>query len=311
MTDFIDELLGPAPEDWEPVPNKLMFYGGDWPSNFCVHERFEIPLPLSLNPTAELASANAFAHDLWLEVDNGEVAFHLGKLGGGRTREEDFVNLMRIWGTSSPLQAKRAAGVRSGVRLPAGWNSRGRIEWMLEVQRRKYTIPRLRRLLLNTGDQVLCENSVDRNGNGRDDEWGCRTKGSTGWTGANYLGRVLMKVRFELQQQRRIAVAADERFADVRPLRQALAGLPPGAAVICGEGTPIGRAARDHARRHRLEVTIVDSAAALLDAQPDCLRLFASGRVSEQEPLRSLAAAATEMGADVQITQAGAAPAAV
>ena len=75
--------------------------------------------------------------------------------------------------------------------LPEDWDTR-RLHVMLEVVRAKFADGPLRDLLLSTGGQLLAEDSP------YDPVWGCRTRDGH-YTGTNYLGRALMRVRDELR----------------------------------------------------------------------------------------------------------------
>lgn len=110
-------------------------------------------------------------------------AFYRPPLASSNDRE-----LERIRRAPTPLAAKRA-GRR--VALPSDWNRR-RGHVMLAVVRAKFADGDLRELLLSTGDQLLAEDSP------YDALWGCRDCRG-GYTGANLLGRALMRVRDELR----------------------------------------------------------------------------------------------------------------
>ena len=80
------------------------------------------------------------------------------------------------------------------IRLP-GWdqNSKGKIELMLNLVRQKFVNnSALGEQLLSTGDAELVEGN----------EWGDRFWGECRGEGENHLGKILMKVRRELQQRR-------------------------------------------------------------------------------------------------------------
>ncbi len=116
-----------------------------------------------------------------LAYPTGEHAFQAAKAA-------TEVELERIRRAPTPLAAKRA-GRR--VALPGDWDRR-RVHVMLAVVRAKFADGELRELLLSTGDQLLAEDSP------YDALWGCRDRGG-GYTGANLLGRALMRVRDELR----------------------------------------------------------------------------------------------------------------
>lgn len=84
----------------------------------------------------------------------------------------------------TPAQAKHAARV---YLMKPGWDFE-KTGWMLHVVRAKFADPSLRALLVATGDAVLVEGNT-----WNDVFWGvCRG------VGENWLGRVLMQVRREI-----------------------------------------------------------------------------------------------------------------
>lgn len=88
-----------------------------------------------------------------------------------------------ILNAKSPVDAKRLG---RNVKIVDGWDSK-RISVMISLVAQKFSIPRLRELLLNTGDEHLSE------GNWWGDYfWGVKL--STG-EGENQLGKILMTVR--------------------------------------------------------------------------------------------------------------------
>lgn len=97
----------------------------------------------------------------------------------------DPVLFNRIQGVSSPKAAKVLS--RSRQIDPKEWEAR-RDKVMLKALRAKFTQhPRLRAMLLSTGDAELVERSRDR-------YWGRNSLG-----GKNRLGELLMQVREELK----------------------------------------------------------------------------------------------------------------
>ena len=120
-------------------------------------------------------------HSQVVQFATGEHAFQAAKARTAADHE-------RIRLARSPLEAKRA-GRR--VALPADWN-RQRTHVMLAVVRAKFAIPELGELLLSTGDRILAEDSP------YDPVWGCRDRAG-GYTGQNFLGRALMRLRDELR----------------------------------------------------------------------------------------------------------------
>lgn len=202
---------------WD-APGTVYFYSGSRGrhralSNFSVHDPFGMWLPADLDPTRYLLADEPVPQDVLVQCTNGEVAFHLGKLGGYPDEAGNWAALGRLVNAEGPLQAKRLADRRSGLPLPARWDELGRALWMLEVCRAKFSqLPALRDLLLNTGDAPLAENSP------RDFEWGCRDARG-GYTGKNLLGRCLMRVRGELQAEQQ------RRGAALHGVQEALTGL--------------------------------------------------------------------------------------
>lgn len=289
------ERTPPWPEGYESwnIPGAFLFYGKeDWASNFNVHEPFEIPMPFSLNPTAFLRAGEPIPGDLLLECTFGEVAFQLGKVGAHKEREKNWADLVSIWSSSDPLTSKRRSGRQSGIRLPKHWDAWVRVAWMLEISRCKYTIPRLRRLLLATGERVLVENSHNADGSGRDVEWGGRDK-QGGWTGLNLLGRVLMQVRSELVMAPRIAMVGDEGWRDKTVVQSLLNGTPPQGVLITCEGTPLAGAVAAYGRRHNRKVIIAPSLQAVIAENPDIVHVWRAG---DGDAIPGLVAQATAHG---------------
>jgi ribA/ribD-fused uncharacterized protein len=127
-----------------------------------------------------------------IEVPTGEHGFHLCK----PCSEEDA-----LWIAAAPTAAvaKRRGG-RGGeggrrIELRPDWED-VRFEVMMEVNRRKYRFPDLRRALLETGERPLVEDSP------YDFVWGGRDRRG-GYGGRNLLGVVLMAVRAEIRGQAR------------------------------------------------------------------------------------------------------------
>jgi ribA/ribD-fused uncharacterized protein len=118
-----------------------------------------------------------------VEFATGEHAFQAAK--AARVHEHERIRL-----ACTPLAAKRL-GCR--VALPSDWTAR-RAHVMLAVVRAKFARGDLRALLLATGDALLAEDSP------YDALWGCRDRAG-GYTGANLLGRALMRVRDELRAE--------------------------------------------------------------------------------------------------------------
>lgn len=116
-----------------------------------------------------------------VEFPSGEHAFQAAK--AATVDEHEAIRLAR-----TPMAAKQL-GRRAA--LPADWTTR-RPHVMLAVVRAKFARGDLRALLLDTSDAVLAEDSP------YDALWGCRDRAG-GYTGANLLGRALMRVRDELR----------------------------------------------------------------------------------------------------------------
>jgi N-glycosidase YbiA len=150
-------------------PDVVRFYAGSPFSNFA---RSPIWLPCPLDS------------DVLVEHPTVEHAFQAAKA----TTWPDF---RRVWLAPTPAEAKRIG--RWEITARPDWPSH-RFHAMLAALRAKYRIPRFREALLATGDRPLAEDSPS------DFEWGARD-GRGGYTGCNYLGRALMRVRDELRQR--------------------------------------------------------------------------------------------------------------
>lgn len=101
---------------------------------------------------------------------------------------ESFEYRERIRRAQTPKDAK-ALGRSRKVPIRQDWEE-VKDEVMLTAIRKKFAHPKLRELLLSTGERTLIEAAP------RDYYWGA---GRTG-TGKNRLGEILMKVRVELQR---------------------------------------------------------------------------------------------------------------
>ena len=148
-------------------PDVVRFYAGSPFSNFA-HSPISLPCPLD--------------RDVLVEHPTVEHAFQTAKA----TTWPDF---RRVWLAPTPAEAKRLG--RWEITARPDWPSH-RFLVMLAALREKYRIPRFREALLATGDRPLAEDSPS------DFEWGARD-GRGGYTGRNYLGRALMRVRDELR----------------------------------------------------------------------------------------------------------------
>jgi len=132
-------------------------------------------------------AATPFTMAAW-HAELGAVAFATGEHAFQAAKSATVDEHERIRLARTPMAAKQAG---RAVALPRDW-SRRRPHVMLAVVRAKFATGDLRDLLLNTGDAVLAEDSP------YDALWGCRDRAG-GYTGANLLGRALMRVRDELR----------------------------------------------------------------------------------------------------------------
>jgi N-glycosidase YbiA len=153
---------------WD-APDVLRFYAGSPFSNFA-YSPIWLPCPLD--------------GDVLVEHPTVEHAFQAAKA----TNWPDF---RRVWLAPTAAEAKRIG--RWEISPRADWATH-RFHAMLAALRVKYRIPRFRDALLATGDRPLAEDSPS------DFEWGARDRRG-GYTGHNYLGRALMRVRDELRQR--------------------------------------------------------------------------------------------------------------
>lgn len=111
-------------------------------------------------------------------------------------KTDDPEERRRVRGAATPASAKYL-GKR--VTLRAGWNDL-RFGIMEVLVRQKFTRhTELRDKLLATGDAELIEGNT-----WRDTTWGAVWNQDKGcWAGKNHLGKILMKVRGELKEQKR------------------------------------------------------------------------------------------------------------
>ena len=101
-----------------------------------------------------------------------------------KTKDPD----LKRWIMSAPtpfLAMKAGRSLREGKELVSNWEDI-KVEVMLKGLRAKFSNPKLRDMLLATGDSVLMENSQT------DMFWGGR--------GKNMLGKLLMQVRSEIDE---------------------------------------------------------------------------------------------------------------
>lgn len=104
------------------------------------------------------------------------------------SKAESLDDHLRVAEQASAQEAKRAGRV---VKLRADWEQ-VKVDVMLAALRVKFRISRFRRLLLDTGDRLIVEDSP------YDFEWGIRDANG-GFGGQNLLGEALMTVRRELR----------------------------------------------------------------------------------------------------------------
>jgi len=175
-------------------PDVVRFYAGSPFSNFA-HSPIWLPCPLD-------------GHVL-VEHPTVEHAFQAAKA----TSWPDF---RRVWLAPTAAEAKRIG--RWEITARPDWASH-RFHAMLGALRAKYRIPRFRDVLLATGNCPLAEDSPS------DFEWGARD-GRGGYTGHNYLGRALMRVRDELRQRPPEPPASRPRSGRLLMRHPALAAEP-------------------------------------------------------------------------------------
>jgi ribA/ribD-fused uncharacterized protein len=128
--------------------------------------------------------SNFYPHEVIFEGDvypSSEHAFQAAKTVSKAERRQ-----IRL--ASSPGKAKRMG---KEVTLQPGWEDM-KINVMLKILRLKFKDPKLCGLLLATGDSTLIEGNT-----WRDDFWGQIRKDGR-WFGQNYLGKLLMQVRDEI-----------------------------------------------------------------------------------------------------------------
>ena len=132
-------------------------------------------------------AATPFTMAAW-HAELGDVEFATGEHAFQAAKGPTALEHERIRLAHTPMGAKQL-GRR--VALPADWSVR-RSHVMLAVVRAKFARGTPRELLLSTADALLAEDSP------YDPVWGCRDRAG-GYTGANLLGRALMRVRDELR----------------------------------------------------------------------------------------------------------------
>lgn len=84
------------------------------------------------------------------------------------------------------IKASEAKRLGQVVEIRVDWNTR-RLDVMYELVKQKFTEPRLRQMLLETGEEEIQEGNW----------WGDRFWGTVNGVGENHLGKILMRVRSE------------------------------------------------------------------------------------------------------------------
>ncbi|EMI5828568.1 TPA: NADAR family protein [Escherichia coli] len=102
-------------------------------------------------------------------------------------KSEDAGYRKRVLAAPTP---KRAKAVGKSAALRPDWDKSYKFEAMLRVLRAKFRDPELRKWLLDTGQAYLEETNT----------WGDIIWGRCNGVGENHLGRLLMIIRYELQQ---------------------------------------------------------------------------------------------------------------
>lgn len=121
-----------------------------------------------------------------LAFKNSEAAFQAAKTLDGEERKK-FLTL-------NPSEAKKLG---RKIHLRADWEE-VKYQVMLEVLKSKFQDPELRKLLLETGDDILIENTTGWH----DNEWGdCECDKCKSVLGKNLLGKALMEIRTAIQEQ--------------------------------------------------------------------------------------------------------------
>lgn len=259
-------------------PDVVRFYAGSPFSNFA---RSPIWLPCPLDS------------DVLVEHPTVEHAFQAAKA----TTWPDF---RRVWLAPTPAEAKRIG--RWEIIARPDWPSH-RFHAMLAALRAKYRIPRFREALLATGDRPLAEDSPS------DFEWGARD-GRGGYTGCNYLGRALMRVRDELRQRppeppadqshglllplarlapRRVEPPADDlaRIEGEVLERCTRGGIPwrPAGRDACGRlvlVADVGAGSRRPGQRRRVTLTVDRAGLIYRDEAPPLAMVHRGGRAEDE-----------------------------
>ncbi len=103
-------------------------------------------------------------------------------------KTNDMIERRRISALATPGQAKRAG---RELHLDSDWDGERKEAVMLDLLRQKFSIPKLREMLLATGDRDLIEGNT----------WGDTFWGVCRGTGQNNLGKLLMRVRDEVTSE--------------------------------------------------------------------------------------------------------------
>lgn len=85
------------------------------------------------------------------------------------------------------IKASEAKRLGQVIEMNPVWESM-KLDVMYELVKQKFTEPRLKQMLLETGDEDIQEGNW----------WGDRFWGTVNGVGANHLGKILMRVRSEL-----------------------------------------------------------------------------------------------------------------
>ena len=130
--------------------------------------------------------SNFFPHPVRVDGETYPTAEHAFQA----LKTDDPAERRRVREAPAPYAAKRLGKT---VTLRDEWNNR-RFEVMERVVREKFRAPALAAGLLATGDRELIEGN-----SWRDTTWGCVRAKDGAWKGRNELGKILMKIRAELQ----------------------------------------------------------------------------------------------------------------
>lgn len=130
-----------------------------------------------------------FLSNFWpVKVEFEGVVYQSTEAAYQAAKTLDLAIRQQIADFSSPNLAKRAG---RWLVVRRDWDDI-RLEVMLELQRKKYKDPVLRQKLLDTGDSLLVEGNT----------WGDTFWGVCNGEGENHLGKILMKVRREIAEEK-------------------------------------------------------------------------------------------------------------